>query len=114
MAYAPYRDFPGLVEATGRTVFQVLDVTVASVDAYRVRRALAACDGVGVVRCEPLRHPGAACRDARPRVRLLVRLPASGYAGVIRCVLACVSDGEIGQRVEWRTHLRRRGLGHGG
>lgn len=114
MAYAPYRDFPGLVEATSRTVFQVLDVTVASVDAYRVRRALAACDGVGVIRCEPLRHPGAAHRNAMPRVRLVVRLPQSSYADVIHGVLDCVADGEIGPRVGWRLHLRRQGIAHGG
>lgn len=50
MAYAAYREPPGLVRVSNTTV-GMLDVTVASVDAFRVRRALAACKGVGVLRC---------------------------------------------------------------
>jgi hypothetical protein len=114
MAYAAYREPPGAVDATTRTVFKVLDITVASVDCWRIRRALAACDGVGVLRCEPLCHPGAACDHAAPRARLLLRLPLSSYADVLHRVLGCVPDGEIGHLIGWRTHLQRQGIAHGG
>jgi len=114
MAYAAYREPPGAVSGVRETVFRVLDVTVASVDACRVRRSLAQCEGVGVLRCEPLLHAGAACSSAVPRVRLMVRLPMSGYAAVLHCLLACVPDGEIGRLCSWRAHLVRCGVAHGG
>jgi hypothetical protein len=114
MAYAAYRDPPGAVHAPRTTVFQVLDITVTSIDAYRVRRALADCDGVGLLRCEPLLHPGAAYGNAAPRVRLLLRLPMSSYLDVLHRVIECVPDGEIGHLVVWRTHLQRQGIAHGG
>lgn len=118
MAYAAYREPPGAASSVasplGETVFQVLDVTVASVDACRVRRALAACQGVGVLRCEPLLHAGAAWATAAPRVRLMVRLPFARYAEVLHCLLDCVPDGEIGALTSWRAHLRRCGVAHGG
>lgn len=120
MAYAAYREPPGAVSAVSpatpvsETLFQVLDVTVASVDACRVRRALAACQGVGVLRCEPLLHNGAAWASAAPRVRLMVRLPFSRYAEVLHCLLDCVPDGEIGPLTSWRAHLQRCGVAHGG
>ena len=118
MAYAAYREPPGaafsLASPVGETVFQVLDVTVASVDACRVRRALAACQGVGVLRCEPLLHSGAAWATAAPRVRLMVRLPLLRYAEVLHCLLDCVPDGEIGALTSWRGHLQRCGVAHGG
>jgi hypothetical protein len=118
MAYAAYREPPGaafsLASPVGETVFQVLDVTVASVDACRVRRALAACQGVGVLRCEPLLHSAAAWATAAPRVRLMVRLPLLRYAEVLHCLLECVPDGEIGALTSWRAHLQRCGVAHGG
>lgn len=119
MAYAAYREPPGAISASAaaavsETVFQVLDVTVASVDACRVRRALASCQGVGVLRCEPLLHTGAAWATAAPRVRLMVRLPFARYAEVLHCLLDCVPDGEIGALTSWRAHLRRCGVAHGG
>ena len=114
MAYAAYREPPGATAAVRETAFHVLDVTVASVDACRVRRALVACDGVGVLRCEPLLHASPACEHAAPRVRLMVRLPLSRYADVLHGVLASVPDGEIGALTSWRLHLRRCGIGHGG
>lgn len=114
MAYAAYREPPGATPAVRETAFHVLDVTVASVDACRVRRSLAACEGVGVLRCEPLLHPHAACEHAAPRVRLMVRLPLSRSAEVLHAVLACVPDGEIGALTSWRAHLRRCGVTHGG
>jgi hypothetical protein len=113
MAYAAYRDPPG-VSPVRATVFQVLDVTVTSVDSCRVSRALATVDGVGVLRCEPLLHPGAAYGTAAPRVRLLVRLPMSKYADVLHRVLECVPDGEIGHLTSWRSHLQSHGITYGG
>ena len=71
MAYAAYKEPPGS-SLRKQAVNEVIDVTVASVDAYRVRRALASCEGVGVLRCEPLLHPGAAYSNAAVRVRLTV------------------------------------------
>jgi hypothetical protein len=114
MAYAAYREPPGATPPVRETAFHVLDVTVASVDACRVRRALAACEGVGVLRCEPLLHASAACEHAAPRVRLMVRLPLLRYADVLHGVLACVPDGEIGPLTSWRMHLQRCGVAHGG
>ena len=114
MAYAAYREPPGAIPAVRPTAFHVLDVTVASVDACRVRRALAGCDGAGVLRCEPLLHASASCEHATARVRLMVRLPASRYADVVHAVLGCVPDGEFGALTSWRTHLQRCGVGHGG
>lgn len=114
MAYAAYCEPPGVVNVRCTTVFQVLDVTVPSVDSCRVRRALAMVEGVGVLRCEPLLHPGGAYGTAAPRVRLLVRLPTSRYADVIHGVLECVPDGEIGHLTSWRSHLKNRGITYGG
>ena len=112
MAYAAYREPPGLVRVSN-TTFEVLDVTVASVDAFWVRRALAVCEGVGVLRCEPLPHLGAACPNAKPRVRLMVGLPHRRYADVLHAVTECVADGEIGHLTSWSAHLKRCGLAHG-
>lgn len=114
MAYAAYREPPGATPAVLATAFHVLDVTVASVDARRVRRALATCEGVGVLRCEPLLHASAASAHSVPRVRLMVRLPLSRYAEVLHGVLACVPDGEIGPLTGWRSHLQRCGVTYGG
>ena len=114
MAYAAYREPPGATPTVRETAFHVLDVTVASVDACHVRRALAACHGVGVLRCEPLLHPAAACSNAAPRVRLMIRLPLSRYAEVLHCLLGGVPDGEIGRLCSWRAHLVRCGVAYGG
>lgn len=83
----------------------VMDITVPSVDAMRVRRALAGCPGAGVLRCIP--------RLDEHRVRLEVRLPAHMTADVLHCVMVCVPTGEVGHLLSWRCHLRRRGLSSG-
>ena len=83
----------------------VMDITVPSVDAIRVRRALASCPGTGVLRCIP--------RLDEHRVRLEVRLPAHMTADVLHCVMGCVPTGEVGHLLSWRGHLRRRGLSSG-
>jgi hypothetical protein len=83
----------------------VMDVTVPSVDALLVRRALARCPGAGVLRCIP--------RLDENRVRLEVRLPAHMADEVMHCVMVCVPTGEVGHLLSWRCHLRRHGLNSG-
>ena len=114
MAYAAYREYAGTVRARRETTFKVLDVTVPSVDACRVRRGIAACPGAGVLRCEPLIRVNAACASAAPRARLMIRLPLESYAAVVHCLLECAPDGEIGHLASWGEHLRRYGIAHGG
>lgn len=126
MAYAAYREYPGVFRTvpsrrpTGpagtanTTVFSVLDITVASTEACHVRRSLARCKNVGVLRCEPLLHAHPASENTVPRVRLMIRLPSAGYADVLHCLIECVPDGEIGHLASWREHLARYGVAHGG
>ena len=114
MAYAAYRDHAATARATDNDAFQVLDFTIPSVDAFRVRRALSSCERTGVLRCEPLLHPGGAYGNAAPRVRLWVRLPSSSYTSVLHRVLACVPEGEIGHLTDWRRYLQCRNIAHGG
>ncbi len=114
MAYAAYREFAGTSRAKSETIFKVLDVTVPSVDACRVRRGIAECEGVGVLRCEPLMRVNAASASGAPRARLMIRLPLESYASVVHCLLECAPDGEIGHLTSWRDHLQRCGLANGG
>lgn len=105
MAYAAYREsFVPCLSAVRSTAMRwmVMDVTVRSCDAVRVRRALAACPGAGVLRCIPL-----LCEH---RARLEVRLPEALAAQVMHCVMSSVPDGEIGAFTSWPCHLQRRGL----
>lgn len=113
MAYGAYRNPFGVVNSVDDTS-QLLDVTVASVDACRVRSALAHCAGVGVLRCEPLPHAGAACVSAAPRVRLVIGLPLSRYCDVLHRVIDCVPDGEIGHLASTRAHPQRTRAAHAG
>ena len=83
----------------------VMDVTVPSCDAVLVRRALAHVPGSGVLRCIP--------QLDEYRVRLEVCLPAHTTQEVMQCVMACVSSGEVGNVLSWRSHLRRHGLNNG-
>jgi hypothetical protein len=85
MAYAAYREHPGVRPGGGRAIarahdhhaspFYVLDVTVCCADALRVRRSIAACPDAGVVRCEPLLHGCCSQESDAPCVRLMIRLP---------------------------------------
>ena len=109
MAYAAYRESLGsiashCVPSPGRG-WVVMDITVPSGDALRVRRALVTCGGAGILRCIPRLDEG--------RVRLEIRLPAVMTGEVMHCVMGCVPDGEIGHPTSWRSHLRRHGLTHG-
>ena len=112
MAYAAYKEPPGS-PVRKHFVNEVVDVTVACVDAYRVRQALAACPGLGVLRCEPLLHPGAAYSNGAVRVRLAVGLPPQRYGHMVHVITTCVEDGEIGRLMTWDSHLQRCGLHHG-
>jgi hypothetical protein len=113
MAYAAYREHPGVTRTRSTTLWQVLDVTVTCADAQRVRLAIARCPDAGVVRCEPLLHDGGSQESAAPRVRLMIRLPLDGYAQVLHALMEAVPCGEIGRLVSWRDHLARCGLRHG-
>jgi hypothetical protein len=115
MAYAAYREHPGVVRqrAAAATSFHVLDVTVTCADALCVRRSIACCADAGVVRCEPLLHESGSQESDGPRVRLMIRLPITSYAEVLHRLIECVPSGEIGRLVSWRDHLTRCGLRHG-
>lgn len=112
MAYAAYRELFGVRRVKSRPTFHVLDVTVPCALGCEVRRSLVGCEGVGVVRAEPLIHPQASAEADEPCVRLMVRLPLSRYAEVLHRLIACVPRGEIGRLVSWREHLTRCGLRH--
>lgn len=114
MAYAAYKEFSLPATASRTPVYQVLRITVPIADAHGVRRALRACHGVGILRCEPLPHAGAACATSAPQARFTLHLAPSGVDEVWRCLLRCTQDGELGSLTSWREHLRRLGLPHGG
>jgi hypothetical protein len=57
MAYAAYKEPPGS-SLRKQAVNEVIDVTVASVDAYRVRRALASCEVSAFCAANPCFTPG--------------------------------------------------------
>ena len=110
MAYAAYCDSFGLVPSLsvprpGAVKWVVMDLTVPSRDAIRVRRALVNCSGAGILRCIPQ-------LDAH-QVRLEIRLPAQATAEVMGCVMGCVPGGVIGPLLSWRRHLQRHGLSDG-
>ena len=114
MAYAAYRESFGanrscLVPQERRLRPAekpvVLDVTVPSRDAFRVRRLLAGFPDTGVVRCVP-----------RPRdslVRLEIRLPANRVADVMHLLMTALSSGEMGSLNSWQRHLTTHGMTHG-
>ncbi|MDM0078409.1 hypothetical protein QTH90_28660 [Variovorax sp. J2P1-59] len=112
MAYAAYREHPGVTRTRSTMLWHVLDVIVTCADAQRVRVAIARCPDAGVVRCEPLLCNRGSQESAAPRVRLMVRLPLTGYAQVLHCLVEAVPSGEVGRLVSWRDHLTRCGLRH--
>ena len=113
MAYAAYQEY-SQPAAVRPPVYPVMDITVPLADAACVRRALRACDGVGILRCEPLLHAAASCASAAPRARFTVHLPAPRFAEVFGRVLACTQDGEFGALTAWSAYLKRCGLPAGG
>lgn len=116
MAYAAYRDHQTVVQDAppAGKIFKVLEVVVPTVDACKVRRGLAQCEGAGVVRSEPIRHSSPTCESGASRVRLLIRLPLESYAAVLHAMLASAPEGEICGLIGWREHLRLQGIAYGG
>ena len=112
MAYAAYRDHV-VVETPSplprlRKQFHVLDVTVACAEARRVREAIAACSGAGVVRCKLLLHDRCSTTESSaPRVQLMIRLEQNSYLQVLHALMGAVPAGELGSLIGWHEHLRR-------
>lgn len=107
MAYAAYREYPGVTRSRNATPFHVLDVTIACADAQVVRRMVARCPDAGVVRCEPLLRERSSYESDALRVRLFIRLPLASYGAVLHGLIECVPSGEIGRLVSWCEHLLR-------
>lgn len=109
MAYAAYSEFLGSslhrIAACRKPAFVVMDITVPSLDAWQVRRALAACPGAGILRCVPM--------PLEHLVHLEVHLPAGRETEVMHCVFGCVPCGQIGRICSWDEHLTHHGLTHG-
>ena len=112
MAYAAYRESLGAnrsptlqaAHGPGRQLV-VLDLTVPSAEAFRVRRLLAGCADTGVVRCIPRPHDSL--------VRLEIQLPADRVQDVLHLVMTLIPSGEVGALTSWRHHLTTHGLTHG-
>lgn len=83
----------------------VLDVTVPSCDAFKVRRLLASCPQAGVLRCIPR------LRDRT--VVLEIQLPAEWVEDVMHVLMTAVPTGEMGALHSWRDHLSSHGMTHG-
>jgi hypothetical protein len=111
MAYAAYRESFGAnsVDASPQCRrpehLMVLDVTVPSQDAFRVRQLLARCPATGVLRCVPRLHDGL--------VRLEVKLPASSVSQVMHALMTSIPSGEVGALTSWKRHMVAHGLTHG-
>lgn len=84
-------------------VLRVLDITVPSLDAFRVRRMLAAFRNAGVLRCIPLPH--------RKQVRLEIQLPANTVDAVMQLVIGSIATGEIGALRSSGRYLSPRSSG---
>ncbi len=83
----------------------VLDVTVPSCDAFKVRRLLANCPQAGVLRCIP---------RLRDRTVLLeIQVPAERVQDVMHVLMTSVPTGEMGALNSWRHHLSSHGMTHG-
>ena len=83
----------------------VLEVTVPSCEAFRVRRLLADCPHAGVLRCIPK------LRDRT--VVLEIQLPAERVQDVMHVLMASVPSGEMGALNSWSRHLSSHGMTHG-
>jgi len=110
MAYAAYTEFFGLlmnpwVAHPQKRDFVVMDITVPSLEADLVRRVLARCTDVGVLRCIP--------RPSECLARLELHLPVYKVDEVMHCLMECVPSGQIGPIYSWAKHLSRHGLTYG-
>lgn len=70
------------------TRFELISVTVASKDAWLARKAMLACPETNIVRSLPM-HKEA-------KVKLEIRFPTGQGDAVIKQILACLPNGEIG------------------
>lgn len=112
MAYAAYcESFNALngnfvaVPAAHPKNLMVLDVTVPSCEAFRVRRLLAGCPQTGVLRCIP---------QLRDRTVVLeIQLPAERVQDVMHVLMTFVPSGEMGALNSWGHHLLTHGMTHG-
>lgn len=112
MAYAAYRELLGANSAAALPAVHapgcplvVLDLTVASGEAFRVRRLLAGCPDTGVLRCIP--------RPQDHLVLLEIQLPADRLQDILHLVMTLIPSGEVGALSSWQRHLRKHGLTHG-
>lgn len=112
MAYAAYcESFNALNETlvTAPTAslkkLMVLEVTVPSCEAFRVRRLLADCPQAGVLRCTPK------LRDRS--VVLEIQLPAEHVQDVMQVLMTSVPSGEMGSLNSWSRHLSNHGMTQG-
>lgn len=111
MAYAAYREsfdansFYSLPpERRLPQKLLVLDVTVASRDAFQVRRWLAGYPDADVVRCVPRPHD---CM-----VRLEIQLPVDRVTEIMHLLMTCLPSGEMGPLRSWQHHLTTHGVTH--
>ncbi len=79
--------------------FELINVVVASKDAWQARKALLACPDTAIVRCLPMH------KDAR--VKLEIRFPAGQGDAVINQIIAFLPTGEIGGIVACATPIPR-------
>jgi hypothetical protein len=68
--------------------FELINVVVASKDAWHARKVLLACPDTAIVRCLPMHKD--------PRVKLEIRFPAGQGDTVINRILSCLPHGEFG------------------
>ena len=112
MAYAAYRESfanhhvnPVALAHSCDTNLMVMDVTVASADAFQVRALLAAIPETGVVRCIP--------RLNDHLVVLKVKLPENRVGDVMHLLMTDVMHAEIGALTSWKRHMIQHGMTHG-
>lgn len=68
--------------------FELINVVVASRDAWQARKALQTCPDTFVVRCSSMHKD--------ERVKLEIRFPAGRGDGIIDRILTCMTNGQIG------------------
>ena len=81
------------------TRFELISVTVASKDAWLARKAMLACPDTHIVRSLPM-HKEA-------KVKLEIRFPTGQGDTVIKQLLACLPNGEVGAVVASATPCQK-------
>ena len=112
MAYAAYSESFNALNSTvidapvaSPKKLMVLDVTVPSCEAFKVRRMLAGCPHAGVLRCIP--------KLCDRTVVLEIQLPAERVQEVMHLLMTSVPMGEMGTLNSWSHHLSAHGMTHG-